>query len=179
MHDNDPEITVLIPGIIVEPSLQEKYVNHSKENIHDQTGNLQSPLLLMSKVPHDLQAFAPLAICSVEYTKMEYLNIHAHQESDNDRIVRLTETYQTVVYCKSETSNNSDGCSKCGKKEDGEVELKEEKEYKMKSWEGPNGETAGYLIDGGKNIAFSQSAVEKKKLFTSNREHEIGIYKFS
>ena len=49
----------------------------------------------------------------------------------------------------------------------------------MKSWEGPNGETAGYLIDGGKNIAFSQSAVEIKKLFTSNREHEIGIYKFS
>ena len=35
MHDNDPEITVLIPGIIGEPSLQEKYVNHSKENIHE------------------------------------------------------------------------------------------------------------------------------------------------
>ena len=65
MHDNDPEITILIPGIIVEPSLQEKYVNHSKENIHDQTGNIQSPLLLMSKVPHDLQAFAPLAIIPI------------------------------------------------------------------------------------------------------------------
>ena len=49
MHDNDPEITalitVLIPGIIVEPSLQEKYVNHSKEIYMNETGNLQSPLL--------------------------------------------------------------------------------------------------------------------------------------
>ena len=35
MHDNDPEITVLIPGIIGEPGLQEKYVNHSKESIHE------------------------------------------------------------------------------------------------------------------------------------------------
>ena len=65
MHEYDPEIILLVTGIIVEPSLQEKYVNHSKENIHDQTGNLQSPLLLLSKVPHDLQAFGPLAIISI------------------------------------------------------------------------------------------------------------------
>ena len=48
MHEYDLEIILLVTGIIVAPSLQEKYVNHSKENIHDQTGNLQNPLLCQS-----------------------------------------------------------------------------------------------------------------------------------
>ena len=64
MYDNDPEIILLVPGIIVAPSLQEKYVNHSKENIHDQTGNLYKTLFYV-KVPHDLQAFGPLAIIPI------------------------------------------------------------------------------------------------------------------
>ena len=40
MYDKDLEIILLVPGIIVAPSLQEYCVNRSKENIHDQTGNL-------------------------------------------------------------------------------------------------------------------------------------------
>ena len=64
MHENDLEIILLFTGIIVEPSLPEKYVNHSKENIHDQTGNLYKTLFYV-KVPHDLQAFGPLAIIPI------------------------------------------------------------------------------------------------------------------
>ena len=71
MHEYDLEIILLVTGIIVEPSLQEKYVNHSKENIHDQTGNLQSPLLLMSKVHTTYKAFAPLAIIPISTTTEE------------------------------------------------------------------------------------------------------------
>ena len=40
MYDKDLEIILIVPGIIAVPSLQEYCVNHSKENIHDQTGNL-------------------------------------------------------------------------------------------------------------------------------------------
>ena len=40
MHDKDLEIILIVPGIIAVPSLQEYRVNHSKENIHDQAGNL-------------------------------------------------------------------------------------------------------------------------------------------
>ena len=49
----------------------------------------------------------------------------------------------------------------------------------MKSWEGVQGETAGYLLDRGKNVEFSETAGELKKLFNSNREHEIGRFKFT
>ena len=46
MYDNDPEIMLLILGIIVETSLQEKYVNQSQENIHSEADNLQRPLVI-------------------------------------------------------------------------------------------------------------------------------------
>ena len=141
---------------------------------------------------------------------MEHLNLHmqnTHNESDHDRIIRLTETYQAKVESTPVHNKKSFDCSECGEidqnsdelknhneqihiksepltpkrkeKEIGEVEIKEDKEYKMRSWEGANGETAGYVLDGGKNVAFSQTAVEIKKLFNSNREHDIGNFKFT
>ena len=66
MHDNDPEMMSLIPGIIVEPSLQEKYVSHSKENIHSEAGNLQSTLLVV-KVHMTSRPSGPLATGSNWY----------------------------------------------------------------------------------------------------------------
>ena len=40
MYDNDPEIMLLIPGIIVETSTRKMYVNKSQENIQSETDNL-------------------------------------------------------------------------------------------------------------------------------------------
>ena len=64
MYDNDPEIILLVPGIIVAPSLQEKYVNHSKENIHDQTGNLYKTIFYVKvqRLPPCLRALAIIPI---------------------------------------------------------------------------------------------------------------------
>ena len=40
MYDNDPEIMLLIPGIIVEPSTRKMYVDKTHENTQSETENL-------------------------------------------------------------------------------------------------------------------------------------------
>ena len=64
MHEYDPEIILLVTGIIVKPSLPEKYVNHSKENIHDQTGNLYKTIFYVKvqRLPPCLRALAIIPI---------------------------------------------------------------------------------------------------------------------
>ena len=71
-------------------------------------------------------------------------------------------------------------------KEDGEVIAyddksikKENEDYETKHWKGAEGEKVGFIFDGGKDKAFAQASQEIKKLFNSNKEHEIGDLKFS
>ena len=40
MYDNDPEIILLVPGIIVETSTRKMYVDKSHENTQSEAGNL-------------------------------------------------------------------------------------------------------------------------------------------
>ena len=55
------------------------------------------------------------SICNMKFTKMEVLNIHMgkfHHESDNDRIIRLTQTIQSDI--DSKHVRQIFDCSECG-----------------------------------------------------------------